>query len=175
MTAVQQRLQQGIRALFAFTQTPDYALAERYLNVEQMALFRRMRRSEQLHSLNVLHDVLAQSHETPLSLAVSALLHDVGKSCYPLAIWQKSIAVIIRKASPSLYTRWSKGNPESRWYRAFVVAEKHPFWSCELVRLTGADDCTLWLIEHHADTLEQWAEHDYAELLARLKEADDSN
>lgn len=175
MTAIQQRLRQGIRALFAFTQTPDFMLAERYLNAEQMALFRRMRRSEQLHSLNVLRDVLVQSQETPLALAVSALLHDVGKSRFPLAIWQKSVAVIIRKASPSLYTRWSNGNPESRWYRAFVVAEKHPFWSYELVRSTGADECALWLIEHHADGLELWAGHDYVELLARLKEADDSN
>ena len=173
--AIRTRLRQGIRALFAFTQVPDYALAERYLNHQQMALFQQMSRSEQLHSLNVLCDVLTQSQETPSSLAVSALLHDVGKSLYPLAIWQKSVAVIVRKVAPALYVRWSEANPKSRWYRAFVVAEKHPIWSRELVESTGADGTTLWLVEHHADQLNQWDNHPNQHLLKRLKQADDSN
>lgn len=63
------RIQQGIRALLAFTQTVDYELTERYLTTEQMALFRRMAKSEQLHSLNVLRDVLAQEEQTPHDLA----------------------------------------------------------------------------------------------------------
>src|SRR5215213_6736056 len=95
-----QRLRQGIRALFAFTQPVDFDLAASYLTPAEMALFRQMRRSEQLHSLNVLRTVLAESAAAqqfvPPELAVAALLHDVGKSRYPLAVWQKTIAVLVR-------------------------------------------------------------------------------
>lgn len=173
--ATTQRLRQGIRALFAFTQTPDDALAQTYLNAEQMALFKKMRLSEQLHSLNVLRDVLAQDSDTPLDLAISALLHDVGKIRYPLAIWQKTITVIVRKVSPTRYQQWSDKNPQNLWYRAFVVAEKHPLWSKQLVEETSTSECALWLIEHHADSLDQWHGHPNAGLLSRLKQADDAN
>lgn len=173
--ATSQRLRQGIRALFAFTQTPDDALAETYLNPEQMILFKQMHLSEQLHSLNVLRDILAQQADTPSDLATSALLHDVGKSQYPLAIWQKTIAVIIRKVAPSLYNHWSKKNPRNLWFRAFAVAEMHPLWGRQLAEETNASDCELWLIEHHADNLDDWQNHPYVALLERLKKADDLN
>jgi len=174
MAAVQ-RLRQGLRALFAFSQTVDFHLAEQWLSASQMILFRQMKRSEQLHSLNVLRDVLAQEAQTPADLAIAALLHDVGKTCFPLAIWQKTLAVLVRAGAPQVYHRWSKNNPQHRLFRAFAVAENHPTWSKTLVETTGASDTALWLIAHHADPLSQWDDHPYSKLLQRLKSADDAN
>jgi len=70
------RIKQGLSSLFAFTRSVDFDLAERYLNSAQMTLFRRFKRGEQLHSLNVLRTLLAQD-ETPhdLALAASRSLH----------------------------------------------------------------------------------------------------
>src|SRR4051812_25423001 len=93
------RLQQGVRALFAFSQPVEISLAERYLSPSLMALFQQMDRGEQLHSLAVLRDVLAQG-DTPNDLAVAALLHDVGKSRYPIGVWQKTLAVMVRALVP---------------------------------------------------------------------------
>ncbi len=170
-----QRIRQGVRALFAFSQSIDIDLATRYLNTAQFDLFNQMQRSEQLHSLNVLRDVLAQESITPHDLAIAALLHDCGKTRYPLAIWQKTLAVLVRAGSPSTYHRWREASPQNRIKRAVVVAENHPQWSAELVSATGATERTLWIIAHHADSLDNWADHPHCKLLQRLKLADDAN
>lgn len=172
--AAAQRLRQGIRALFAFTQPVDYTLAVGYLSQQQYELFRQMRRSEQLHSLNVLRSVLQQGR-TPDDLAVAALLHDVGKSCYPTAIWQKTLAVLVRTFAPGLYSDWSQGSPRSLWKRAFVVAEQHPQWGAELAQQVKTSERAVWLITHHADRLSRWKNHPHYNLLKRLQESDDAN
>ena len=172
--AAGQRLRQGVRALFAFSQPIDLDLAAEYLSPPLLALFRRMKRSEQMHSLHVLRDVLAQG-ETPRDLAAATLLHDVGKSCYPLWVWQKTLAVLVRAGLPGLFHRWSQGDAGNRWQRAFVVAVQHPEWSAAMLADAGASETTVWLARHHADDLAQWAQHPLANWLARLQQADDAN
>lgn len=167
--ATRTRIQQGVRALIAFTHAVDYDLAGQYLNDSQLALFKQMKRSEQLHSLNVLRHLGNPIHD----VAVAALLHDCGKILYPLAIWQKSIAVITRKIAPNRYMQWSKKSPKHWWYRAFVVAEHHPQWGADLVSQTGASAQTIWLIAHHAD--KSCPLHAYGNALRDLQRADDVN
>jgi hypothetical protein len=167
------RLRQVMHALTAATRPVDYDLAAQFLSADQLALFQRMRRSEQLHSLNVLRSIGVG--DVPPDLAVAALLHDVGKTCYPLTVWQKSLAVGLRAVIPPLFHRWSQGQPQSRWRRPFVVAAQHPAWSAQLAGAIGTSEAALWLIAHHADPLSAWAGHPLVDLLARLKHADDLN
>jgi hypothetical protein len=170
------RLQQGLRALFAFRQSVDYALAERYLNEKQMALFRRLAKSEQLHSLNVLRDVLAQESETPHDLAVAALLHDAGKSRWHLAVWQKTISVLVKKFLPSLDKRLSREEGLNFWTAPFVVRHHHPKWSGELLAEIDSSQGAIWIATHHAESAEQWRDSSpYYPLLFRLQAADDKN
>jgi hypothetical protein len=173
MTAVY-RLQQGVRALFAFSQPVDWALAERYLSPKLLALFRQMDRGEQLHSLGVLRVVLAQG-DTPTDLGVATLLHDVGKSRYPISVWQKTLVVIVRALMPGATMRWSKGSPLNLWERPFVVYEQHPLWSAELLGAAGASEAVCWLVAHHADHIETAPTPTPLEWLKRLQQADDQN
>jgi hypothetical protein len=168
------RLGQGARALLAFTQPVELALAERYLSPPLMALFRSMRRDEQLHSLNVLRSVLTGGEPTP-ALAVAALLHDVGKTRYPIAVWQKTLAVTLKTLLPERYRRWSTGDPAHPLQRPCVVYVHHPAWSAEMLRQAGAEDAAIWLVEHHAEPLEQWSRHPLFAQLGRLRQADDAN
>jgi HD domain len=169
------RLRQGLRALFAFARPVDDALAGRFLSPDQLALFKRMRRGEQLHSLNVLRAVLAQDALTPPDLALAALMHDVGKTCYPLRLWQKTIAVLVRRFAPAAFDRLSRGDPRRWWSRPFVVSIEHPAWSAELLAQIGTSATALWLVAHHADQADRWRDGDLAPLLQRLQLADDTN
>lgn len=173
--AVAGRLRQGFRAVFAFSQPVDLDLAAQYLSPELLALFGRMQRGEQLHSLRVLRDVLAQESNTPHDLALAALLHDVGKSRYPLAVWQKTLTVLVRAGLPGLFKKWSKGDAVNFWLRPFVVHVQHPLWSAELIAAEGTSERAVWLVEHHADSLNLWVNHPNRDLLRRLQVADDAN
>ncbi len=168
------RISQGLLSLFAFARPVDFELAGRYLNAAQVALFARFKRVEQLHSLNVLRAILAQG-ETPRDLAVAALLHDIGKVRFPLMTWQRTLIVLVRAFTPSSFARWTDQEYTDFWRRPFVVSVYHPRWSAEMVAETGASETALWLIAHHQDSYEKWAQHPYAPLLKRLQAADDSN
>ncbi len=173
--AAAQRLKQGLRALLAFSRPVDWDLAAETLSPDLMTLFRRLKRSEQLHSLNVLRGVLAQG-SAPHDLRVAALLHDVGKTRYPLAVWQKTFAVLLRAFVPALFNRWSAaGSPANPLQRPCIVSTQHPAWSAEIVAEIGASETALWLIAHHADPVERWAQHPAVHLLRRLQQADDLN
>lgn len=168
------RLRQGLRALLAFSQPLDLDLAEQYLSADLLALFRRMQRSEQLHSLNVLRSVLAQG-ATPRDLAVAALLHDVGKARYPLYVWQKTLVVLVRAGLPRVFERWGQGSLSNSFQRPFVVYREHPAWSAEWIAAAGASEASVWLVQHHADSRAEGNAQPYGEWLRRLQQADDAH
>lgn len=168
------RLRQGTRALLAFSRPIDDDLARQYLSPPLFALFGRLQRSEQAHSLNVLRSILAQG-DAPPELVAAALLHDCGKVRWQLRIWQKTLAVLVRKGAPTLFRRWCSGDARNFWARPFVVSEHHPAWSGELLAEAGAPEAVVWLGMHHADPPEHWHGHPYENLLRRLQAADNAN
>lgn len=174
MTAAVQRIKQGMRALFAFAQPVDETLAARYLDAAEYVLFLRLTRGEQLHSLNVLRDVLAQG-VTSRELAAAALLHDIGKVQYAMSVFQKTLPVIVRVVAPSLFDWLSQRNPSHPLALPFVVNVQHPAWGAALLAPLGTAEQVLWLVAHHADDASLWATHPYYESLVRLQQADNAN
>ncbi|NDJ59501.1 MAG: HD domain-containing protein [Chloroflexi bacterium] len=172
--AATQRMRQGVRALIAFAQPVDHELAAAYLTPALFARFRLMRRSEKLHSLNVLRAILAEG-PAPHDLEVAALLHDVGKTRYPLVLWQRMAPVIVGVIAPGLVQRWSCRDPRRWWWRPYVVYVHHPAWSAELIAAAGANPDAIWLVEHHQDDARRWRDHRLYPLLVRLQHADDLN
>ena len=174
------RLTQGLRALTAFRETPDVQMAARFLSQPQLALFRGLPLMEQRHALNVLNDALAQPIPTDDSralddLAVAALLHDCGKSRYPVRVWQKSLAVMTRKLSRRLFDWMATHDAQNLLWRGFAVKAHHPAWGAQMVAEAGVSERALWLITHHQDQPEQWDSHSHAALLRALQTADDAN
>lgn len=176
------RLRQGIRALLAFREAPDLGLAAQYLNMQQLALFRQMPHLEQVHAVNVLKSALA----LPLpdgsdgraldDLAVAALLHDVGKSIHRVRVWQKTLPVLVKAASPDLFDKLSKRDPRHHIWRAFAVKAHHPQWGAEMASRARTSERALWLIAHHQDIAAALdTNHPYSGLLLVLRAADDAN
>lgn len=169
------RLQQGVRALLAFTQDVDYTRAADYLTEPQLAFFRQMTRSEQLHSLRVLKHVLSQEPHTPRALALAALLHDVGKVRYRMRVWQRTMVVLTQHFAPRWYARWAAEEQTEDWRAPFAVHRYHPAWGADILAQTGAPAEAVWLVAHHQDAPQQWAAHPLYPLLLRLQQADNVN
>jgi hypothetical protein len=180
MTAVY-RLRQGLKALLAFRETPDLGLAARYLSLPQLALFRRMPHLEQIHALDVLRRILA----APLppdadaraldDLAAAALLHDCGKSLHRVRVWQKTLPVLVKAASPDLFETLSGRDPNHHLWRAFAVKAHHPEWGAQMAAHAGTSPRALWLISHHQDDPAQHTDHADHALLLALQAADDAS
>ncbi len=174
MAAALKRIEQGIRALFAFATPVDLHLAKQYLSSKELGAFQKMSRADQLHSLNVLRTVLNQRESAPRPLAVAALTHDVGKCRYHLAVWQKTIVVLVKRLVPSLADKLGREENLSIWRAPFVVRSHHPKWSAEILRACCADEVAVWLVEHHQADVLALCDHPLAELLQCLQRADEA-
>lgn len=168
------RFRQGVRALFAWAQRVDLALAERTLPPTLFPLFLKMRRGERLHSLNVLRTLQEQGYDQP-ALLTAALLHDVGKSRAPFYLWERVIVVLARAFTPQRAKRWGQTQAPWGWRRPFVISAQHPAWGAEMVADAGADDLVVSLIEAHQRYLTRPPEGHFECLLSALQAADELN
>jgi hypothetical protein len=143
------RVAQFWNALHARPASQDIAQTSQALTPEMMTLWLSMQSSEQAHSLAIYHQLLDQG-ETNQDLLIAALLHDVGKTWYPLRAWERAAIVIGKALLPVQARRWGQGQPKS-WRRPFVVAEQHPAWGAEMAAKAGASSFSVSLIRRHQD------------------------
>ncbi len=176
---------------------------ESWLPPPLFELFCRLTPSEQYHAYRV-RQTLAADGQTNPDLLTTALLHDVGKSKMPLALWERVWIVLGFKFAPSRARQWGaeishredaksaknfeetwrpsrlRGSIEagsgsvSWWARPFVVAVHHPEWGAEMVKAAGGSELTVELIRRHQERKEREREKE-RELLLALQEADNSN
>ncbi len=133
-----------------------------------------MQPSEQAHSLKVFHS-LVRYGEDNVDLLQAALLHDVGKSLYPLRLWDRAWIVLAKAVFPVHARRWGKG-PASGWRRALVVAEQHPEWGARLAEEAGASPRVVTLIRRHQEpTSDVMSINDIDHLLHMLQAFDNIN
>lgn len=169
---VGRRLRQGIRAIFAFSRPVDYRAAAAVLPSNLMILFRRMRRSEQLHSLCVMRWLKTRGHTHP-DLLTAALLHDCGKSRCPFSIADRAFVVLANGLMPRRVARWgAKGR--RGWRRAFVVKVYHPDWAAEDMLAAGASPLSVALVCRHQEQIEGEPQTEEDRLLRLLQQADDA-
>ena len=174
------RTRQFWHALGSRPSPEEMALVEALLTAPQKTVFTRMQKSEQAHGLLVLQTLL-DSGENDKDLSVAALLHDVGKSRFPLHLWERVEIVLVRKICPAYVKRWGEtGTGKSQvphgWRRAFIIAERHPAWGAEIAAEVGCSQLTTNLIRRHQEQLSV-SECDGMEdrLLLKLQAADNES
>lgn len=147
------------------------------LTPAQMSLFTSMQDSEQAHSLRLLHS-LQQAGENDHDLLVAALLHDVGKSRYPLRLWERVVIVLTKAFFPQKVHQWGQGSVRG-WQRPFVIAEQHAAWGAEMAAQVGASALSVALIRRHQDppgSLDRTARAPHEErLLVQLQTVDNQS
>lgn len=142
----------------SITSKPGYQDLERigeYLTTSQLQLFRKLSLGEQAHSIRVFIRLI-QQNETDYDLLVAALLHDIGKTIYPLNNWERVFIVLAEKLFPQYIAEWGCVDTEDgswikNWRRPLVIAKYHPSWGAELAEETNVSQNVLNLIRFHQD------------------------
>jgi putative nucleotidyltransferase with HDIG domain len=144
-----------------------------------MGLFLKLQPNEQVHSLRI-YRLLYQQNPTEKDLLVAALLHDVGKTAYPLHLWERVWIVIAKAILPAKSIEWGQAEPRG-WKRPFVVAEQHPNWGAKMAADVGVSPTAVNLIRRHQQTIQLQDTHSAAaiskedQLLYRLQLSDNES
>ena len=167
------RLQQFKLALWPPSQAVETEQIRAYLTPPQLALFRRLQKSEQWHAMTVLLKLL-ETGQKNADLLPAALLHDIGKIHYPLSIWERVIIVMVKRTAPGLVSRWGQERPQGL-VKPFVVACHHSEWGAELAARTGASKLTTELILRHEERVDETSTSRTDRFLCLLQQADNSS
>ncbi len=143
------RVRQFWSALTAAPRPEDLFEVGKTLSPALMRLFEQMHPSEQAHSL-IIYRRLREQGETDTDLLAAALLHDVGKSLYPLQMGERVAIVLMKALFPGYAKSWGQGEPKG-WKRPFVIAEKHAEWGAQMAAQAGASPTTVELIRRHQE------------------------
>jgi putative nucleotidyltransferase with HDIG domain len=172
-TRMAYRARQFFLALRAVPAPEQVAQARTTFTPAQMALFSQLQASEQVHALAVVRKLVAQGETNP-DLLTAALLHDVGKSRFPLRLWERVWIVLGKALFPTQSKSWGSGSPTG-WRRPFVVAAQHPTWGAEMAAQIGVSPQVVDLIRKHQDRLPSESASPTERLLSKLQKADNEN
>ncbi|NOQ40166.1 MAG: HD domain-containing protein [Anaerolineales bacterium] len=141
---------------------------------EEQHLFQQLPAADQNHSLRVFRSLQIQGEDDP-DLLKAALLHDLGKTRYPLRRWERVFAVLAAGLFPRRAQVWGEGKATGL-RRPLVIIKQHPQWGADLAQSAGSNPRTVWFIRNHERDLPEGSSSDEELILLRkLQTADNTN
>ena len=189
LTRITYRTRQFWRYLGAAPSQSDIIKIYAILTPRQFALFSRMHKTEQFHSLEVLRG-LVKAGETDRDLLVAALLHDSGKVLQTLRLWERVWVVLVKAFFPRKANSWGEAgegsmnlhvNPSLQqsmlpwWKKPFLTARQHPAWGANLAEEAGASAASVALIRRHQENVVGPPVTQEDVLLRKLQDMDETN
>jgi putative nucleotidyltransferase with HDIG domain len=165
------RIRQFWQTLFNKPSPDQLTKAKNVLSPSLFELFQNMQAAEQAHALEVYQRLCVKGYSDN-NLLTAALLHDVGKTRYPLCLWERVLVVLVQHFAPDMAKRWGAGEPYG-FKRALVVAAHHANWGAELTATYGAAPQVIELIQRHHDSGTIDTNDEFSQLLFALQTADD--
>ena len=150
--------------------------AAAWLPPDGPALFRRMARRDQRHSLTVCNRLRLAGHDEP-DLLAAALLHDVAKTVQPnrrLLLAHRVLIVLMEAVKPGWVAQIARQDPTD-WRYPFYVHLHHPEQGARLAEEAGCSQLTVALIRRHQIKLSAPPVDEEEQLLAWLQAADDAS
>lgn len=143
-----QRFYRGVDGLLAPFRPVDDQPAERLLSPAGLTLYRRMGKVDRAHSLRLLKWLQANGYSDP-NLLTAALLHDCGKAAATLAVWQRTLKVLLKLLAPAAWLRLSRPSQPNNWRYPFFVLQTHPELGAAWAEAAGLAPTVVWLIRYH--------------------------
>ena len=147
-----------------------------WLPPEGVALFLRMIKRDQRHSLDVQQALLIAGHDQP-DLLAAALLHDAAKTAQPghrLKLSHRVAVVLMQAIKPGWVEQVARADPDD-WRYLFYLHLRHPEMGARLAQEAGCSQLTAGLIRRHQVKLTETPVDEEGQLLAWLQAADDVN
>ncbi len=152
-------------------------IVKQLLPLDLQPLFFQMTRGEQIHSIRVCKALMAEGERDP-DLLEAALLHDIGKTIYPLKIWERVWIVLTKEGRENIQNSYRGISASSLkqypwWKRAGIVAENHSEWGAQLLRGFQVNSQLIWLVQNHQERIAIGEGNTKRIQLEKLKQADD--
>ncbi|WP_297638149.1 HD domain-containing protein [uncultured Clostridium sp.] len=117
------RVKQFVWALTGSFKKIDMSFLKRYLNEDEINIFKKLKLSEQHHcirvcmdSINIAKSRFKDKEINYYRLGKAALLHDVGKIECPLNVIEKSIIVVLDRISSGSLNTYTKFRKVDSYY-----------------------------------------------------------
>lgn len=145
---IRQRLYRGVEGLVAPSRKVDDRPALAVLNVNTLPLYLRLSKPDRAHSLRVLAWLRGHGHTDP-DLLAAALLHDCGKAAAHIAVWQRTLKVLLKRLNPSRWRALSRPALRTSRRYPFYVLRHHPDIGADWAQQAGCTPTLVWLIRFH--------------------------
>lgn len=148
------RVRQFYHGLFPRITSKDLILIHNYLPEKAISLFTAQLPADQRHCLDVALDLL-QNNPDSLSLSQkdqliqAALLHDCGKTLYPLRLWQRVYVVLAAYLPHSICDFLKSSSHFQSLSQPLKLAKEHPEWGAKLSAQAGLEEEVIQLIHFH--------------------------